>query len=255
MIVSKNPHEKPRNDVKDIDVVMLCGGSGKRLRGVVNDRPKCMAEIGDNPFLDTLLGYVVQFGFRRFVLCTGYMSDFIKQYYRNKDSPAEILFSEEHEPMGTAGAIKNARMLIKSSPFLVMNADSFCEIDLIRFYDFHKEKCAMCSLALTNNIKGPDEYGEVVLDERGQVTAFYEKNRSNRYGAFINAGIYMLERKALSLIPLGESFSLEYDLFPKMIKEGIFGYKTNGAFVDIGTPQGLKLANNILTDSFRVNND
>ena len=86
-----------------IDVVLLCGGFGTRLKTVVHDRPKPMAEINDRPFLDILIDYVSDYGFKRFILCTGHKGDVIRKYYEAKNTQKIFLFSEEKEPLGTGG--------------------------------------------------------------------------------------------------------------------------------------------------------
>ncbi|MCX5667174.1 MAG: nucleotidyltransferase family protein [Candidatus Omnitrophica bacterium] len=223
--------------LKDLDVVVLCGGMGKRLQKMVYDRPKCMADINGKPFLDILINYVAAFGFRRFILCIGYMGDLIKQYFHDKGDIADILFSEEREPLGTAGAIKKAAPLIKSSPFLVMNGDSFCETDLLEFVDFHKKKDSASSMVVAKKIKHTDDYGFVRLDDQGLIASFNEKKRDDSENGYINSGIYIFEKDVLSKIPSGMKFSFEHDLFPALIKQKFYGYKTDGIFIDIGTAE------------------
>ena len=98
--------------LKDVDVVILCGGLGKRLRGIIKNRPKPMALINGRSFLDYLIFYLVKFGFRRFILCTGYKKSSIKRYYAKRYKNFEFVFSEENVPLGTGGAVKNAKKFI-----------------------------------------------------------------------------------------------------------------------------------------------
>ena len=231
---------------KEIDVLILCGGFGKRLRDVINNRPKPMAEINGRPFLDILIDYVASYGFRRFVLCIGYMGDVIKQHYQERESSLTILFSEEREPLGTGGAIKNTEPLIQSNPFLVMNGDSFCPVNLHTFLDFHTSKSALLSIALVR-AKETQDYGAIALRESQRIVSFDEK----RVGAglcpspgnsFINAGIYLFDSHILSLIPSHKKISLEYDLFPKVINREFYGYVTSETLIDIGTPERYEKA-------------
>jgi NDP-sugar pyrophosphorylase family protein len=222
-----------------MDVIILCGGLGKRLRGVINDKPKPMATIGQRPFLDILMSYTSRYEFRRFILCVSYMKEFIREYYRGKEG---IVFSEEEKPLGTGGAIKKAEALLQSRSFLVMNGDSFISLDLNEFLAFHSRKQALASIALTpmKRVRG---YGTVKLGDGGEVLSFDEKSGE---GTLINAGVYLFERDVLSLIPPGVNYSLEYDLFPQLIGKGFYGYQTEGVFVDIGAPEGYKRAQQIL---------
>jgi D-glycero-alpha-D-manno-heptose 1-phosphate guanylyltransferase len=224
---------------QEIDVVILCGGLGTRLRGIINDRPKVMAEINGRPFLDILINYIKRFGFTRFILCVGYMGNVIKEYYRNKCSGMAILFSEEREPLGTAGAIKNAEKLIRSEMFLVLNGDSICEINLEDFLRFHNSKKALHSIVLAT-IDNPADYGVIKVDEDQKILGFSEKTTAHGV-SLVNAGIYLLNRTVLGDIPSGQRFSLEYELFPEILDKGIYGYITDRKLMDIGTPERLEL--------------
>lgn len=223
-----------------IDVVVLCGGEGSRLKQVVSDRPKPMADINGVPFLDILFDYLKRFGFKRFVLCTGYMADFIESYYKEKKDTTEILFSYESNPLGTAGAIKNAEKLLHSNTILVLNGDSFCTVDLLKYIEFHRQKKALLSIALLESNETSD-FGQIVLDENEQVISFKEKSNSDEK-TFINSGIYLFEKQILSMIPTGIKYSLEYDLFPKLVDKGLYGFRFHGKFIDIGTPESYLLA-------------
>lgn len=235
-------------NTKRIDIVMLCGGQGKRLKPVVNDRPKVLAEINGKPFLDILINYVASFGFARFILCLGYKAELVRQYYKENRPSLEIIFSQENRPLGTAGAIKNAERLIKSSPFLVMNADSLCNLDFNNFINFHKDKKALFSVALINSRKA-DDYGSVTLTDAGRVSRFDEKIKAGAKRVLINTGIYLFENIVFSMIPKNKKFSLEYELFPKIINFDFYGYKTGARFIDIGTPDRYKQAQLILKEN------
>jgi len=168
--------------MQDIDVVILCGGKGSRLQQVVNDRPKPMADINGRPFLDIILDYYYSFGFSKFILCLGYKADFITTYYQNKKNKYEILFSAENKVLGTAGALKNAEELI----------------NLTHFLDFHCNKKAQISIALTtsNDVK---EYGQIILDSSCKVVNFVEKSEK-KVLAYINTGIYIFNKKIFGRI-------------------------------------------------------
>lgn len=218
------------------DVVILCGGLGKRLRSVVDDRPKVMAEIKNEPFLDILIEYAASFGFKRFILCVGYMSEAIGKHYKQKATPFEIIFSEEKEPLGTGGAIKNARSLIQSDPFLAMNGDSFCKLDFRDFYKFHTMKRAMLSVALSK-LKNDQSSGVVILDEDGRIAQFKEKVESAK-GGYSSVGIYLMQQEIFHSMGK-KAFSLEYDIFPNLVGKDCYGYYRGDEFIDIGTPQNL----------------
>lgn len=224
---------------QDIDVVILCGGLGKRLRRIVKDRPKPMAQIDQHLFLDILIKYIYKFGFRHFILCVGYMADKIKKYYIPKRH-VDIMFSEEKTLLGTGGAIKKARPLIKGNLFLIINGDSFCRVNLREFLKFHIRKNALISIVLAKNKQNKD-YGCVRLCDSGRISNFSEKVECKN-SDLVSAGIYLCQNKIFSLLPKRKKFSLEYVLFPKLVGQRFYGYLTNNVLIDIGTPQGLRQA-------------
>lgn len=222
-------------NLEEIDVVILTGGDGTRLRKVLSDRPKPMAEINKRPFLDILIDHISSYGFKRFILCTGYRADFIHEYYSHAKTSRKILFSEETIPLGTGGAVKNAEKFIQSNPFLVMNGDSFCPVNMYEFVDFHKQNDSLLSMVIveSENLK---DFGLLVLDSSQKIINFKEK--IEREGnSYINAGIYLFDKDVLSMIPQHVKYSLEYDLFPKLVGGKFYGFITKDNLMDIGTPE------------------
>lgn len=223
---------------EEIDVVILCGGKGTRLQPVVTECPKPMASIGGRPFLEILIERLAKHGFRRFILCTGYKQEQIISHFRNCSSVSgndvEIVFSEEDTPLGTAGAVKNAQEHLRSSTFLVMNGDTFCDLDFREFVTMHESREAELSIALC--IK-PDsgDCGLVFIDSSGRVMSFNEK--TDVTGGYVNAGVYIMNKSLLNYIPEGRAFSMEYDFIPSVLHRPCFGYVTNADFLDIGTPE------------------
>jgi NDP-sugar pyrophosphorylase family protein len=116
-----------------------------------------------------------------------------------------------------------------------MNGDSICPVDFPQFYDFHIEKGGILSIVLTRPLS-ENAYGVVEVDSENRIVAFREKVGSRR-GSFINAGIYMAERRIFDHMPAKASFSLEYDLFPKILPRGCYGFRTDADLIDIGTPE------------------
>lgn len=229
--------------MKGIDAIILCGGKGTRLNEVVNDRPKPMAEINGQPFLDILIDYVSGFGFQRFILSLGYKADYVKDYYKDNGFPFEILFLRENEPLGTAGGVKQAENLVQSNPFLVLNGDSFCPVDLSQFLDFHSKKGALVSMVVTTSEEVKD-FGLISLDASQRIVRFEEKKEGKK--SFINAGIYLFQREVFSLIPTNTKYSLEHDIFPALVDQKFYGYVTQEKLIDIGTPERYEQAKRIL---------
>lgn len=211
---------------KDINVVILCGGKGERLRTVVADRPKSLADVGGKSFLDLLIDHTAGFGFLRFILCTGYLGEQVEKYSTKKND-VRIIISHEETPLGTGGAIINASALIDSNPFIVMNGDSYCPIDFRNFVADYSRKNALHEIVLTqpSNRKDVDL---VELDSRLEVTSLT--------GTLPNVGIYLFDKDILGRIP-NRPCSLEHDILPTLIGNGFYGYLTNEVCFDIGTPE------------------
>ncbi len=227
-----------------IDVAILCGGFGKRLQRVVKDIPKPMAKIKHRPFLSILIDFIASYGFRRFILCTGYKADIIERYYSQGYNNLIIEFSREEKPLGTGGAIKNAENYFKSSPFLVANGDSFCKINLKKFVDFHFKKNALISIAVTNT-DICDDYGVITINGLQRIVEFNEKAKGYK-NHLINAGFYLLQREVFSLMPKKNNFSIENDFFPKVFKKDLYAFETQESLMDIGTPERYKKAKHLL---------
>lgn len=223
----------------EIDAVILCGGKGTRLQLVVSDRPKALAAFGDTTFLDILIASLKSNGFKRFILCVGYLKDQIKDHFKDKDV-LSIIFSDEDEPLGTGGALKKAEPLIQSETFIVMNGDSICDINFHDFYHFHKNKNAMLSMALVRT-KETKDFGSVIMNESNEIISFKEKEATND-PCLINAGIYFMQKEIFSHMPDNSRFSLEFDFFPKIIGERCAGFIFDSELIDIGTPERYEKA-------------
>lgn len=225
---------------EDVDVVILCGGKGTRLRPIVSDRPKPMSEFGGRPFLSILMEYAASFGFKRFVMCVGYLGKTIEEYYGKNPGPREIVFSLEKSALGTGGAIRNAKRFIRSDPFLVMNGDSFAPVDLGKFLDFHLEKKALLSMSLVKGL-GNRNSGKVSLGRERRITRFEEKGIGEAE-SHDSAGVYLMGKRIFPFMKRTGKFSLEHDLFPSLVKKRCFGYVQKAELIDFGTPEGYRIA-------------
>ncbi|NND53258.1 MAG: NTP transferase domain-containing protein [Flavobacteriaceae bacterium] len=225
--------------LEDLDVVILCGGLGKRLRSVDPDTPKVMVEFEDRPFLDIVMERLASQGLQRFVLCTGYKAQWIEEYYRKNERDFVVDFSREDEPLGTGGAVKNAQPIIESDPFFVLNGDCYCDVSFQDFADFHQAKQATASIVAAH-VDDSKDYGSLTLDDSEKILAFEEKQ--DKGAALINAGRYCFNQDVFNMMPKDTKFSLEYDVFPKLIGESLYGFRSAGEFFDIGTPQRYEQA-------------
>lgn len=226
--------------LSSITAVVLAGGLGTRLRSVVNDRPKVLAEIRGQPFLTYLLDQLASAGVRNVVLCTGYLGEQVRATFGDTYDNIRLIYSQESAPLGTAGALRLALPLFKSDSVLVMNGDSYCDVEVRPFRDWHFQREAHASMVLVE-VADVGQFGSVEVDPLGKVMGFKEKNMTRRAG-WINAGVYMVAVSLVESIPKVGAVSLERTMFPAWIHHGLYGYRSEGKFLDIGTPEKFALA-------------
>lgn len=228
-------------NLKNTDAVILCGGLGKRLRSQVGETPKVMAPVHRRPFLDILLDHLAKQGLGRIILCTGYKAEIIEAYYQKNPSPLRMEYSREQEPLGTGGALKGARWLIKSDPFVVLNGDSFCTVDFAVFLKFHTSKKALASLVISQ-VRHRQDFGSVLLEKgSSRIQSFLEKAPQAllplETKVYVNAGVYCFNQEIFVMMPSQKNFSLEYNFFPGLKGENVHGFVVKKKFWDIGTPE------------------
>lgn len=233
-------------DVSNMTTLVLCGGLGMRLRTVIGDRPKALAPVAGRPFLHYLLRYLQRQHIRDVVLCTGFGAAEIEAYCQDGRAwGLQIRYSREDRPLGTAGAIKQAESYLESNPFCVLNGDSLVQADLSTLIQFHQAKQAGMTLCLVE-VPSRARFGSVALTADGAITGFDEKR--DRQAGLINAGLYLMERAMLQMMPPNIPTSLEYDVLPRAIGHGLYGFVSTGPFIDIGTPETYALAQSLLPD-------
>jgi D-glycero-alpha-D-manno-heptose 1-phosphate guanylyltransferase len=220
----------------EIDVLVLCGGAGSRLRPLISDLPKGMALIGGRPFLDILVDDLVKQGFRRIIFCVGHLKEQIIDRFKLR-SDANFEFSEEDVLLGTGGAVQNALLKIKSNPILILNGDSICPVNYGELLRFHCAKASSATFVLADPQERIDG-GSVFIDGCNKVQFFLEKTSIKPpFKGYINAGVYLLELESLVFSGLKPPFSLEFDIFPTLTKsKSCYGFVVESKLVDIGTP-------------------
>ena len=227
-----------------MDALILVGGMGTRLSSVVSDVPKSLAPILGRPFLSYLVDFLKASGvIERIILSSGYKADQIKAWADGQSKNFPIICIEEKEPLGTGGAILNIFDKVDvSNSVLVMNGDSFVELDIKKMIEAHIKTNFKITLAVTE-VSDVGRYGEVLF-ENNRITSFREKS-SKKNGGWVNAGIYLINPASLALVARGNC-SFEQQLIPKFLSSGMGAYQTNGAFIDIGVPESYKDAARIL---------
>jgi D-glycero-alpha-D-manno-heptose 1-phosphate guanylyltransferase len=220
----------------DVSAAILAGGRGSRLRPVVADRPKVLAPVHGRPYITFLLDKLVDASLQEVVLLTGFQAEQVRHTLGETYSGMRLIYSREPSPLGTAGAVRWALSKLSGTTVLLLNGDSYCDVDLAAFRNFHDERTAEISLVLA---KAPEasRFGNVRVDRHGRIKRFQEKTEMPA-GGWINAGTYLLERPLIEEIPVGRESSLEGDLFPAWVdSKRFYGFRCAGRFLDIGTPK------------------
>ncbi|MEY8339183.1 nucleotidyltransferase family protein [Lachnospiraceae bacterium 62-35] len=218
-----------------MQAILLAGGLGTRLKSVVNDRPKPMALVEGKPFMEYVIHELSRHGIKDIIFAVGYKGSMVEEYFQDgKDFGIHVSYSYEEEPLGTAGAIRNAAGLIKDRVF-VLNADTFYQIAYSRLAGLMDQECLDMALVL-REVPDISRYGKAVLKE-GRLVGFNEKTEETRPGT-INGGIYLMRKSLIEEIPPGK-VSLENDMIPRWLKEGkaLGGFVNEGYFIDIGIPE------------------
>lgn len=214
-----NPKENiaARLELQDTPAVLLVGGMGTRLQTVLSSTPKPLARVGNMPFLELLVLQLRSQGIRRIVMCTGHLADQIEAEFGDGQIwDVAIEYSVETLPLGTAGAVKLAAgHLERTSDFLVMNGDSFLEVDFLALMRFHRAHGGLISMAV-RRVPDAARYGTVQLGAQHRVVGFSEKISDSAPG-LINGGVYVFKQAILESIPQGPA-SLERDIFPISLK-------------------------------------
>lgn len=223
-----------------LSAAILAGGLGTRLRSVTGDRPKVLAPVGGRPFLARLLDQLADAELSHATLLTGYAANSVEAAFGHSFRGMRLSCSREAEPLGTGGALRLALPLLDQPSILLLNGDSYCDVDIPALVSKHRGANSAVTLSLAEVTDG-SRYGRVLRDEHDLVTRFVEKGGSAEPG-WINAGVYVFDRSVIEAIPAGHAVSLERDVLPLQVKLGrVFGFPA-GRFIDIGTPESFAAA-------------
>jgi len=220
--------------------VLLVGGMGTRLRGVVADRQKAVAEVAGRPFVMRLLDQLIAAGVRRVVLATGYQAQGVRQILGDQYGPLSLRYSVETEPLGTGGAVAQAADLAMGEPLLVLNGDSYCDCDLASLWRTHEKQGAFATLQLAI-VPDTSRFGRVEIDRAGRIICFAEKD-GRAIAGLVNAGIYCLSPAAVADIRRHGMVSLERECFARWVGRGLATHGPATRFIDIGTPESYAAA-------------
>jgi len=225
------------------EAIILAGGLGTRLRGIIKDIPKPMAEVCGKPFLSYILEFLDKYEITRVILSVGYRWEVIKNFFGDSYKDIRLVYAIEEALLGTGGAIKNALKYIHDSEVFILNGDTFFNINLVSFYKLHKKKNSKLSVAL-KEVSFAGRYGVIEIDENNRIISFFEKPFNSQESRFlINGGIYLLNKEFFNSLASEEKFSFERDFLEKYYKDyKFYGFSFDDYFIDIGVPEDYERA-------------
>ncbi len=225
--------------------VILVGGEGTRLHPLTHNTPKPMVPVLNRPFLEHTIAYLRKYGIENIILASSYLPEVIQNYFGDGSKlGARLTYTVENNPLGTAGAVKNAEQYLDST-FVVFNGDIFTDFNIGDMLAFHQHKGAKATIALTW-VDNPSAFGLIETDRNERVKRFVEKPSPDQVTTnWINAGIYILEPEVLDYVPANSHYMFERGLFPFLLKkdEPVYGYTLNDYWLDMGTPEKYLLLN------------
>ncbi len=222
---------------KSVDVVVLAGGFGTRLRPWTEGRAKPLLPILDKSLLERVVECVPSGMVERVVIAAGYSVEEMHEFFSSSELPFDVVISVEDEPLGTGGAIsKSIEHLKGDGPVLILNGDLVSSVDVNELLIHHNKMNALATLSLWQ-VEDPSRFGVCGLDNSGKITKFQEKPEpGTEFSNLINAGCYLIERDVLNSLS-SKKHSIERDVFPRIAKSGrMAGLEFKGYFVDAGTP-------------------
>ena len=226
--------------------IILAGGLGTRLKGTVPNLPKPMAPFLDRPFLEYQMDYWIEQGINRFILSIGYMKEIIVNHFGSSYHGASIEYVDEDTPLGTGGGLMLAAQELTET-FLVLNGDTFIEVDLNKLFKFHKESHSEWTFSLFRADQ-PNRYMGMDVNSHGEILSL--KSAIGEIGCLANGGAYLINPSAIDKLSYkkDKKVSLEDDLLTDFIATGglLYGMECSGKFIDIGIPEDYRRAETIL---------
>ena len=219
-----------------MQALILVGGEGTRLRPLTSTVPKPVMPLVDRPFISYMIEWLRGHGVDDMVMSCGFLAAGVRNVLGDGSGlGVKLRYVEEPRPLGTGGALKFAESLLDER-FFMLNGDVLTDFDLSGQLAQHEDTHARCTLALMG-VEDPSAYGLVRLNDDRSVKGFLEKPSPDQIDTdLISAGAYVLERDVLELIPPDTNASIERDVFPELVGDGLYGFAGDGYWLDIGTP-------------------
>lgn len=234
-----------RKPMSEIPAVIMAGGYGTRLKELTRDLPKPMVPVAGRPAVEYVVDHLQCHGIERAAFALHYLPEKILSHFESNWRPSIRLdYFIAPQDLGTAGGALKASQMVDGNPVIIASGDVLTDIDLTSLMEFHYSRNSLFTMALTQ-VEDASQYGVAISDDRGRINCFVEKPQNPpRGGAWVNAGIYVIDRLALSLIPQDQPFDISRNLIPLLMNHefAIHGFKHDGYWIDIGTPQTLRHA-------------
>jgi mannose-1-phosphate guanylyltransferase len=220
-----------------VQAVILVGGEGTRLRPLTSTVPKPVVPLVDRPFIVYMLEWLKRHGVDDVILSCGFLATSVRNVLGDGSQfGLRLRFVEEPEPRGTAGALKYAEPFLDER-FLMLNGDVLTDIDLTAQIAQHEATGATGTLALVP-VPDPTNYGLVRLHADNAVREFVEKPSADQIDTnLISAGAYVLERSIVDMIEPDRGVSIEREIWPRLVGDGLYGFPADAYWLDIGTPE------------------
>jgi mannose-1-phosphate guanylyltransferase len=220
-----------------MQALILVGGEGTRLRPLTSTVPKPVVPLVDRPIIAYLIDWLRGHGVDDVVMSCGFLAAGVRNVLGDGGRyGVRLRYVEEPRPLGTGGALKFAESLLDER-FFMLNGDVLSDLDLSAQLAQHERTGARGTLALIS-VEDPSAYGLVRLRDDNAIREFVEKPSPDQIDSdMVNAGAYVLDREIVSVIPPQTNFSIERDVFPELVGDGLFGYPADGYWLDIGTPR------------------
>ena len=220
-----------------MNAVVLVGGEGTRLRPLTLTTPKPLLPLMGRPFLHHVLDHLAAHGVHRVILSSPYLAEIFEPFIAARHGDPKITWITESEPLGTGGAVLNALDAVGQEPFFVLNGDILTDLDLGAMRERHEGTGAGVSIA-TIHAEDARPFGLIASDASGRIEEFREKP-TDLVSGDVNAGTYLLDPAVLRALGPGGKVSIETEIFPRMIAEGVRlqAYPEQCYWMDLGTPE------------------
>ena len=221
-----------------MQALVLAGGEGTRLRPLTLSIPKPVMPLAGRPFMTFMLDWLGRHGIDDVILSCGFMSDAVERVLGDIHAGIRLRYVHEDEPLGTAGPLRLAldSGALQDERLFVLNGDVLTDMDLTAEREQHERTGARATLCLIA-VDDTASYGVVPTKEDGEVEEFLEKSPGPAPTNRINAGAYLIERDVIDEIPAGRAVSIEREIFPQLVGNGLYGYPAAGYWMDVGTPR------------------